>query len=158
MINKQPTPIDKKVILPQTEKLAKSLIPDQSKFADLKLGDIVGLYYDQSNNFTKAFFEAATGHTDMGSGNMEPAGGFFVNEKGEPWNKEMLGKNIKFKPSKNFKSKKVGFPVNTHIGVVGAIHKGVPIIYHNVHNTVHAVGLDAIGDSKIKIFWAGKKQ
>lgn len=36
----------------------------------------------------------------------------------------------------DFSTSDIG-PFNTHVGVVGAVKDGVPIIYHNVHGTVH---------------------
>jgi len=153
-INENP---NKQTMLEKTKELSKSLIPDQSKFSNLALGDIVGLYFESSSNFSKAFFESATGYTRMGSGDMETPAEYFVTESGEPWKQEMLGENIQFKPSSKLTNSKIGFPINTHIGVVGAIHNGIPIIYHNVHRNVHAVGLNAIDQSEIKIFWSAKK-
>lgn len=149
----------KTTMLDETKEIAKYLVPDQKKFMNLKLGDIVGLFYEDSENVSRAFFEAATGYTNMGKGSMETPGGYFVTKaEGTPWSSDMLGKDILFKPSDSFIKSKKGFPCNTHIGVVGAIHKGVPIIYHNIHKSVHAVGLNGIDNSNVKIFWAASRE
>ena len=46
--------------------------------------------------------------------------------------------------------------MNTHIGFVGAMVDGVPIIYHNVHHTVLATGLQAMNKNNLAIVWAGR--
>jgi len=133
----------------------KSLIPDQSQFRNLALGDVVGLYYNPSDNFTKAFFEGATGHQSMGKESKVSNGPFFLTDTGEPWSPVLLGQKIKFKPGKTLEGGK-GFGMNTHIGFVGAMVDGVPIIYHNVHHVVKATGLEAMSKRGLSIVWAGR--
>jgi hypothetical protein len=63
---------------------------------DLKLGDIVGMFWGPSSNKGKAFCESAKLDKD----------GNIINKKAT---------------------------INTHMGFVGAIKDGTPIIFHNVH-------------------------
>jgi hypothetical protein len=134
--------------------LISQLTPDQTSLKNmLSVNDIVGLYWDGSNNFTKAFFEGATGISDMGKGSKETDGPYFIKKDGTPWNPTDLGKNIQFMPGKSLKNGS-GFGMNTHLGYVGAIVNGEPIIFHNVHQTVHATPLSKMG--KTKIFWVAK--
>lgn len=67
---------------------------------NLKVGDIVGMYWRKSSNKGKAFCERAV-------------------QRG-------IGNDGTFKDSDPF-------TFNTHLGYVGAIKNGVPIIYHSVH-------------------------
>jgi hypothetical protein len=129
----------------------KTLIPNQQSLKKmLKVNDIVGLYFNDSSNFTKAFFEGGTGMLDMGSGDKATDGPYFIKQDGNRWTPDDLGKSIKFLPGKSLKSGS-GFGMNSHLGYVGAIVNGEPIIFHNVHNIVHATPLSKMGDTKI--FW-----
>lgn len=136
------------------ETLAKSLvskfIPQQQLFKNLlNVNDIVGLYYNDSTNFTKAFFEGATGMSDMGSGSKVTDGPYFRRaDNGQPWTIQDLGKNIKFVPGNSLKSGS-GFGLNTHLGYVGAKVDGEPIIFHNVHGQVYATPLSKMGTTKV---------
>lgn len=78
------------------------------KPSDLKLDDVVGIYYPPSENHMKAFTTAGKN--------------YFVD--GDP-----------NKPGKTLKTGR-GWSFNTHVGVVGAIKDGQPIIFHNVHGNV----------------------
>lgn len=127
------------------------LIPNQQQLKKvLNVNDIVGLYYGDSSNFTKAFFEGATGNLDMGSGAKATDGPYFIKKDGNPWTPSDLGKNIEFLPGKSLKGGS-GFGMNTHLGYVGAIVDGEPIIFHNVHGQVYATPLSKMGTTKI--FW-----
>ena len=140
--------------------LVSGLIPDQSSLKDiLKVNDIVGLFYNDSSNFTKAFFEGATGMGDMGEGSKITDGPYFIKKDGTPWTSNDLGKNLQFYPGKSLKSGS-GFGMNTHLGYVGAKVNGEPIIFHNVHSSgtsggqIYATPLSKMG--KTKIFWVKK--
>ena len=129
----------------------KTLIPNQGTLKKtLKVNDIVGLYYDDSKVFTQAFFEGATGVSGMGSGTKSTDGPYFRKKDGKPWTPADLGKKIQFLPGNSLKNGS-GFGMNTHLGYVGAIVNGEPIIFHNIHNTVHATPLSKMGETKI--FW-----
>ena len=134
------------------------LIPDKNQFKSLQLGDIVGLTYYPSNNWTKAFYESATGFANLGSGRRAAKGPFFATVDGERWNSKMIGKNITFRPGTNWRNQGLGtnFTPHTHVGIVGAKHNGIPIIYHNIHRNVTATGLNATrySGTGITIVWA----
>lgn len=127
------------------------LIPNQQSLKKvLNVNDIVGLYFGDSSNFTKAFFEGATGTQDMGSGSKATDGPYFIKKDGNPWTSQDLGNPIEFKPGKSLQNGS-GFGMNTHLGYVGAIVNGEPIIFHNVHGQVYATPLSKMTNTKI--FW-----
>jgi len=78
--------------------IVKKNYPNKTNMSinNLKLGDIVGLYWRDSGNFGKAFCARGL---------------------------------------KNGKIKNEPFSFNTHVGFVGAIKDGVPLIFHSVHST-----------------------
>ena len=78
------------------------------KPSGLQLDDVVGIYYPPSDNHMKAFTSAGKN--------------YFVD--GDP-----------NKPGKTLKSGR-GWSFNTHVGVVGAVKDGQPIVFHNVHGNV----------------------
>ena len=86
----------------------------------------------------------------MGSGTKSTDGPYFRKKDGKPWTPADLGKKIQFLPGNSLKNGS-GFGMNTHLGYVGAIVNGEPIIFHNIHNTVHATPLSKMGETKI--FW-----
>ena len=59
-----------------------------------------------------------------------------------------LKKKIEFIPGNSLKNGS-GFGINTHLGYVGAIVNGEPIIFHAVHGTVHATPLSKMGNTKV---------
>jgi hypothetical protein len=132
------------------KRLVNTLIPQQQSFKNLlSVNDIVGLYYDDSTNFTKAFFEGATGMSDMGNGSKITDGPYFRRaDNGKPWSSKDLGQKIKFVPGNSLKNGS-GFGLNTHLGYVGAKVDGEPIIFHNVHGQVYATPLSKMGDTKV---------
>lgn len=135
----------------EAKSIVQQLIPDQNKLKNiLKVNDIVGLYWDTSDNFTKAFFEGATGYDKMGKGGKVTNGPYFIDTKGNPWTPNNLNKKITFVPGKSLKSGS-GFGLNTHLGYVGAVVNGEPIIFHNVHGTVFSTPLSEMG--KTKVIW-----
>jgi hypothetical protein len=77
--------------------IVKNNYPNKTKMSisNLKLGDIVGLYWRDSGNFGKAFCERGL---------------------------------------KDGKIKNEPFSLNTHVGFVGAIKDGMPLIFHSVHS------------------------
>jgi hypothetical protein len=132
------------------KRLVNTLMPQQQSFKNLlSVNDIVGLYYDDSTNFTKAFFEGATGMSDMGNGSKITDGPYFRRaDNGKPWSSKDLGQKIKFVPGNSLKNGS-GFGLNTHLGYVGAKVDGEPIIFHNVHGQVYATPLSKMGDTKV---------
>lgn len=98
------------------KQFVNQLVPS-SPSTTLKLDDIVGIYYPKSGYHEKAFYDA-----------------------GKPYFTE--GPNGKMVPGKTIKSGK-GWGMNTHLGIVGAVKDGVPIIFHNIHGQVYA---DPVGN------------
>jgi peptidoglycan hydrolase-like protein with peptidoglycan-binding domain len=95
----------------EVKKLVNSLIPATPP-VKLQLDNVVGIFYPPSGHHEEAFYKAGKAYfTDNGNGQMTP------------------GKTI-------LSGK--GWGMNTHIGYVGAIKNGVPIIFHNIHGQVYA--------------------
>ena len=94
-----------------------TLVP-KSPSVTLQLNDIVGIYLPSSPNHEIAFYE----------------GGLNPGEGNKPYIQKINGKYV---PGNSIKSGK-GWGMNTHVGIVGAIKNGVPIIFHNVHGQVYA--------------------
>lgn len=99
---------------PQSEnikKLQQELVKDISP-SNLKVDDIVGIYYPKSSHHEEAFDEA-----------------------GKPYFTE--GPNGTWIKGKSLSSGK-GFGLNTHVGIVGGIKNGVPLIFHNISGDVYS--------------------
>ena len=94
----------------EVKNLVNSLVP-KTPPVQLGLDNIVGIYYPPSAHHEEAFYNAGKPYFTDVNGVMTP------------------GKTI---------SSGQGWGMNTHIGIVGAIKNGVPIIFHNVHGTVFA--------------------
>jgi hypothetical protein len=92
-------------------KLVNSIVP-KSSGVSLKLNDVVGLFYPGSKHHEEAFYSAGKR--------------FF--------RKNMLGMTVNGDTIK----KGIGWGMNTHVGIVGAIDNGVPIIFHNIGGQVWA--------------------
>jgi hypothetical protein len=107
----------------QVNSIVSNLVPNSSG-VNLQLNDIIGLYYPGSRHHEEAFYQ----------------GGkiFFKKDaNGNP----IAGNTIKGG---------TGWGMNTHLGVVGAIDNGVPIIFHNIGGQVYADPYNNIkGGSKI---------
>jgi hypothetical protein len=101
--------------------------------SNLKLGDVVGIYYPPSKYHEYAFYKAG-----------EP---YFI-LKGFNINNEVPFEKI---PGKTITGGK-GWGMNTHVGVVGAIKNGVPLIFHNIHGQVYADPPSMLHDGG-KIAW-----
>lgn len=135
--------------------LMASAVPAQSSFSGLKLGDVVGIYYPNSQHHGEAFFQGATGKGS--TGNKATNGPYFrvlqSNGTSRPWTTNDLGQNLKIVPGEALgKGERFGF--NTHLGFVGAKKPGgEPIIYHSVNGTVNATPLSKMGGD-FKLVWA----
>jgi hypothetical protein len=136
------------------KQIIKSKLGDQGKYRGIKLGSVVGLYYDPSDNFAKAFYEGITGNQDMGAGSLQRGSSivgwdrskigseYFDETTQEPWK---LGQNAKVN----------GFGMNTHVGFVGLIlPNGEPVIVHNIHRRVMGTPLSAMSHDGTAIVWA----
>lgn len=107
--------------------LVNSLVPKTPPKLDLD--DIVGIFYPKSGHHEEAFYNAG-----------KP---YFTNVNG------------KMTPGKTIESGQ-GWGMNTHIGYVGAIKKGVPIIFHNVHGQVYMDPVNNLFNGG-RVAWVKKK-
>ena len=179
---------------------AKTLISNivkSSSFSNLKLGDIVGIYYPPSSWHEYAFYTAGIPYF-MGIKEIEGKAAFnaMVNavsrkvncsktvnpnkckqsvldlqvilndsckklsvklkEDGQPgYNTENAMKICKMSSSKKPNNKILsgkGWGMNTHVGIVGAIKNGIPLIFHNIHSQVYADPQNMLHDGG-KIVW-----
>lgn len=165
-VNRKP---ESEAFNPSVKSLVSKMIPSKSKFKNIELGSVVGLYWPSSSKFTQAFYEGATGSRKLGKkfDAGDPAGepGFFETTDGRPWDPSMAGdKNIKFRPTDKLKSGK-GFGMNTHLGFIGAYANGEPVVFHNigpgtgeVKGRVYATPLKALSKSRMMILWHKKPE
>lgn len=89
--------------------LQNELVRDISP-SSLKVDDVVGIYYPASSHHEEAFHEAG-----------KP---YFVSDGKGGWKK---GNTI---------SGGKGFGMNTHVGIVGGVKNGVPLVFHNISGNV----------------------
>jgi len=115
--------------------ISSGLIPSAATIAAvMQLGDIVGIFHQESSHHGEALFDGATACSlARRSPPSVPPGAFVDGNK--PWDYSMLGQDKKFTVSKPF-------GLNTHVGLVGAIHNSRPIVFHNINGTVYACYAD----------------
>lgn len=101
----------------EEELIAQNGQPDPGK---LKMGDVIGLYYEPSKYHTEAFIGSATYRM------------WYPND--------VMGKTIV--------RKRIGHTFNTHVGVIGTIKDGVPLVFHNIDGT-----LKSDPPQNLKIVW-----
>jgi hypothetical protein len=80
--------------------------------SNLKVDDVVGIYYPPSGHHEEAFYEAGKPYfISDGKGGLKKGGDI---------------------------SKGKGFGINTHLGIVGAVKNGIPLIFHNISGDVYS--------------------
>lgn len=135
--------------------LMASLVPPLSRWKDLPLGSVVGLYNPSSKYHSKAFFESATGRINLGLGDPAYKGLFFVRkDNNQYWQPSDVGQDLDFKPSRVLTVMGRSFGPTTHVGIVGAKYGSTPIIFHNVGGNVHAAPLNAMTKNYYSIVWS----
>lgn len=112
------------------KKLNGALTKKQPSASDLKVDDIVGIYYPPSSHHEEAFYEAGKN--------------YFI--------KDASGKLVKGKTLTSGK----GFGMNTHVGIVGAIKNGVPLVFHNITGSVFSDPYNKLKNGG-KIVWIKRK-
>jgi hypothetical protein len=129
---------------PNVKTLQSKLIPNQSSLSSkLVKGDIVGIYYPSSSHHVEAFYQAATGKD--GKGNSITPSYVVTDSSG----KFVMGPTGFPKLGKTWNSGRL-WSMNTHLGIVGEVKNGVPIIFHNIGGTVYADPIGKLqGDGKI---------
>lgn len=113
-------------------KLVNSIVPKTVPIG-LQVDDVVGIYYPDSSHHEEAFHQAAT----EGGSFVKDSSGAFV-----PSQKTVSGQ---------------GWGMNTHLGIVGAIKNGVPIIFHNIKGQVFADPANNLVDNG-RIAWVRRPQ
>lgn len=104
--------------------LVDSLVP-KGKSLNLKLDDVVGIFYPDSPHHEEAFYQG-----------------------GKNWFTDKDGKKV---PG-NSLNKGDAWGMNTHVGIVGAIKDGVPLVFHNVNKNVKSDPT-----SNLRIGWVKRK-
>ncbi len=108
----------------------KGLTINQPSASTLKVDDVVGIFFPPSSHHEEAFYEAGKN--------------YFVKDKNGNITK---GKTL---------SGGKGFGMNTHVGVVGAIKDGVPLIFHNITGSVFSDPYNKLKNGG-KIVWVKRK-
>ena len=98
----------------------------------LKVGDICGIYYPPSGHQEEAFFEGGKN--------------YFTDEKGKKGIGNVPGKTITGGQS---------WCMNTHLGIVGAIENGNPVVFHAIPKRNNS-GVNIWADGINKIHGGGK--
>jgi hypothetical protein len=144
----------------EAELIVRQLIPNQSKFKNLPIGTVVGLYFPGSVNYDLAFFQSAIGKSRDENGQLHDviSKPYFCKNPNEcsstVWTQNDLKKNVKFYPGNTLSSGKA-FAPNTHLGFIGYIDKnGVPYVVHNVHQQVFAYPVTKLGGGGLSIVWS----
>lgn len=122
----------KRVTGGQTEniKLLQQEFLKNVSIPDLKIDDVVGIFYPPSSYHETAFYEAGKN--------------YFTKDK-----------NGQIQPKPDLKDGK-GFGMNTHLGIVGAIKDGVPLIFNNVKGQVYSDPPNNLHGGG-KIIWVKRK-
>lgn len=98
---------------------------------ELNVDDVVGIYYPDSSHHEQAFYQAGKE--------------YFTKDK-----------NGQIKPKPELLSGK-GFGINTHVGIVGAMKDGVPLVFHNIRGQVYSDPFNKLrGGGKIAWVRRGK--
>lgn len=105
-----------------------TLVPKLGQgFNNLKLDDVVGIYYPPSYHHEEAFYQG-----------------------GRRWFKDVNGKKVVGETIK----KGNGWGMNTHVGIVGAIKDGIPLIFHNISKKGY---VQSDPPDKLRIAWVKRK-
>lgn len=110
----------------------------------MQIGDVVGMYFEKSKHHAEAFFEACSGwdlthRTQVTSTNVKAS-------DGAPWTSAVIGQNKSFVITS-------AFGPNTHLGFVGGMIDGDPIIFHNIGGKVHVNRLSTISSTGAWPVW-----
>jgi len=125
--------------------ISKKLIPSAGTIAAaMSLGDVVGIFHQESSHHGEALFDGATaGSLARRFAPSVPPGAFVDGNK--PWDYPMLGQDKNFVVNRPF-------GLNTHVGFVGAIHNGRPIVCHNISGNVYACYADSMTSKDFPIW------
>jgi hypothetical protein len=122
----------------QISQIVGKLVPSQDQIkSQLALGDIVGLYNPGSTFFSTAVHAAGAGR--------------FYDPATDETSSAEIRPDVMWEPDTLLKNG-TGFGMNTHLGFVGAMLDGTPIIFHNIHREVFATPVSA--NSDYPVLWA----
>jgi len=108
--------------LNECREIVDNIVPSSCPI-DLKVGDVVGIFYPSSHYHEVAFMQ--------GGYNYEGYSYFLNNGKAITGTKLKDIKNAVLTPGTTIKSGK-GWGMNTHVGIVGEEQNNIPFIYHNI--------------------------
>jgi hypothetical protein len=154
---------------PKVDEIVGKMIPSSPPKWNLKLGDEVGLWYGPSGLTSRAMFEGATGYNNFEAGcDMVKVHKTYIKRKsdGKPWHPEMMPeycgrKGKMYIPGSKFlfrsaKGLTPSFGFNSHVGFVGAIKDGEPIIFHNILGDVWATPISAMHKDGSMMVWVNR--
>tara|TARA_R110001583_G_scaffold31043_1_gene106512 strand:+ start:3559 stop:4578 length:1020 start_codon:yes stop_codon:yes gene_type:complete len=154
---------------PKVDEIVGKMIPSQPPKWNLNLGDEIGLWYGPSGLTSRAMFEGATGYNNFDTGcNMTKIHKTYIKREsdGKPWHPEMMpeycGRKGKMHiPGSKFalrsaKGLTPSFGFNSHVGFVGAIKNGEPIIFHNIKGDVWATPVSAMEKDGSMMVWVNR--
>jgi len=109
----------------EVKSFVNQLVPSKGSEVKLEIDDIVGIFHPGSSHHEESFYHGGKKWFNDKDGKMVPGNSI---QRGEGWG------------------------MNTHVGIVGAIKDGVPLIFHNV-------GGNVISDpaSNLRIAWVKRK-
>ena len=127
-------PINAKAWNDRAAAISKTLIPSAGAIAAvMSLGDVVGIFHQESSHHGEALFDGATAGSLARVPPPTVPPGALVD--GVKWSPLMRGQDKNFVVNGPF-------GLNTHVGFVGAIHNGRAIVCHNISGDVYACYAD----------------
>jgi hypothetical protein len=128
------------------KQIVAPLLPNPMSLKNyMKIGDVVGIYNRDSEHHGEAFYEGASGWSF--SYNTQPVSTAVQTTDGKKWDNSMIGNaSLRFKIIEPF-------GMNTHLGFVGGMLDGEPVIFHNVGGTVRVDTLSAIKNRNMYPVW-----
>lgn len=130
---------------PRVQAMVEPVLPSPMSLArSMQIGDIVGMYFKGSSHHAEAFYESCSGYSLTRDD--QDAAPSVTTTDGMPWDDSMLGKDLKFVITKPF-------AMNTHLGFVGGMLNGEPILYHNMNGSVHVNRLSTISRIGVYPVW-----
>ena len=153
----------------KVDEVVSKMIPEAPQNWKLNLGDEVGLWYGQTGLKAKSFFEGATGYDNFyKTCNMTKVHKTYIKREsdGKPWHPEMMPeycgrKGKMYIPGSKFvfrnaKGLTPSFGFNSHVGFVGAIKDGEPVIFHNILGNVWATPVSAMEKDGSMMVWVNR--
>ena len=115
----------------EARKFIGTLVPQGGVNMKLQPNDVVGLYYKPSSHHEEALYHGGRNWFKNPAGQLKPKFG----------EKAIVGNEIK---------KGNAWGMNTHVGIVGAIKDGIPLVFHNVTGNVKSDPVNNLNVAWIK--------